>query len=85
MKIIVKTKEKKKIRLWFPTRLLFSKTIVRITKKYVKPEMIPLNHLASEEEVYVALKALRNMKRDHPGTPLVEVKSAEGDYVLVSM
>ncbi|HHW93252.1 MAG TPA: hypothetical protein GX734_01995 [Clostridiaceae bacterium] len=85
MKIIVKTKEKKEIRLWFPTRLLFSKTIARIIKKHVKPEMIPLNHLASGEEVCVALKALRNMKRDHPGTPLVEVKSEEGDYVLVSM
>ena len=85
MKIIVKTKDKKKIRLWFPTRLLFSKTTARITKKYVQPEMIPLVHFVSEEQIDVALKTLRDMKRNHPGTPLVEAKSANGDYILVYM
>lgn len=85
MKIIVKSKKAKKIRLWLPTRLLLSKTIARIAKRHLNADIGRLNHLVPEEKLDDALKALRNMKRNHPGIPLVEAKSADGDYVLISM
>lgn len=38
-----------------------------------------------EEKITDALKALVEMKHNHPGLPLVEVAAASGDYVLITL
>ena len=43
-----------------------------------------LTHLP-EEKVIEAMRVLRRMKKDHPGVPLVDVRSAEGDRVLIKL
>ncbi|HNZ62712.1 MAG TPA: hypothetical protein PKH23_00035 [Bacillota bacterium] len=127
MKIIVKSKGHRKIRMWFPTRLLFSKPVFRLYRKTfhsvsknravssgrlvcagdcpadeVGEEFVSgafsgtdqsaervtgmgFMNMIHEEHWLEAMKILRHMRRDYPGVPLVEVESAQGDYVLIKI
>jgi len=42
-------------------------------------------NMIHEEHWLEAMKILRHMRRDYPGVPLVEVESAQGDYVLIKI
>lgn len=142
MKLIVKQKGRRGIRLWFPTRLIFSRTAFKIFRRSLaKSQKMPetpahaledaeedldYRQLLMEEEtaaqtagtepadtmvegvgereetgkgfdfgtfmaelpdeqVDQVLGLFRRMKKDHPGVPLVEVQSADGDRVLIQL
>lgn len=123
MRIIIKEKGKRGIRLWFPTRIIFSNTAARIlsrkTRKaargadtgeeagvkdlireameedwnFVDEEAFdghPFsggNFLANlpEDKMKEAMRLLRRMKIDHPGVPLVDVESSDGERVLIHL
>ncbi|HZK28948.1 MAG TPA: hypothetical protein VFD19_01880 [Clostridia bacterium] len=38
-----------------------------------------------EEKVFEAMRILRGMRKNHPGVPLVDVRSANGDRVLIKL
>lgn len=149
MKLIVKQKGKRGIRLWFPNRLLFSKTAFKIFRRSaagtrekmenqlpedgqlveeeeiltpglkwamelkehkkaleasgaddiedsIREEIVESDHgqgfdfqafMASlpDEKVDQVMRIFRNMRKDHPGVPLVDVHSSDGDRVLIQL
>lgn len=95
MKILVKEKGKKKLSLHLPTRLIFAKTLWRIVKKATRhafseneQKSVPgvgfLGNV-SERNLEDALSALKMMRKYHPGVPLVDIETADGDRVLIKL
>ena len=124
MRIIIKEKGKRGIRLWFPTRMIFSNTAARIlsrkTRKaargadergknglgdlireamegedwnFVDEEAFDGHPFSGgnfwanvpEDKMKEAMRLLRRMKIDHPGVPLVDVESSDGERVLIHL
>lgn len=82
MKIIVRTKEKK-LRLWLPGGLLYSRISARIAiasiTKYAPDCGIP------PEEMGLLLAALRDFAHAHPGWLLVDITTHKGDIVKITL
>lgn len=83
MKIIVKSQEQN-LNLTLPTRLIFSKFILklglRIGEKYAsKLEKIP------PSAVDALVDELRKTKKKYGTWDLVEVRSADGEYIKITL
>ncbi len=74
----------KKIRLIFPTSMVFNPLGFAITKKVMKTNAIDLSEISSRDvgKIYAAIK---KCKRLHHGWKLVEVCSADGEAVEITL
>lgn len=82
MKIIVRTKEKK-LRLWLPGGLLYGRFSIRIVTAAIRKHAP--NCGIPPEMLGQLLASLRDFARTHPGWPLVDLQSHDGDIVRITL
>ena len=80
MKIYIKSADGHGIKLWFPTSLLKSKFILRNIKKYGGIDIEPLMNLLPK--IY---KTLKIYTKKHGHFTLVDVRSSDGDKVIIKV
>ena len=81
MRIIVKSKEGPNIWLPLPSGLLLNPLTARLAPKYLKDHGV---HITSQQAV-TFIKTLNRYRRKHRDWVLVEVESADGDYVKIKI
>lgn len=82
MKIIVRTKGKK-LRLWLPGSLLYGRFSIRIVTAAIRKHAP--NCGIPPEMLGQLLASLRDFARTHPGWPLVDLQSHDGDIVRITL
>lgn len=84
LRILIQSPGEKRIRLIFPTRLLFNfmtaSLVARIVGKY-----IPMEEAISSKDIRRMVRVIRRMKRKHPKMKLVHVESSDGEIVQISL
>ena len=53
--------------------------------KNQKSDTLKFFKYVPEEKIDQAIEILRQMKKHHPGVPLVEVEASDGEYVLIQL
>ena len=81
MKIIVETAGSKSIRIRFPTGLVLNRLIALIASKAAQKNGFSL----SFDQAYGCISALKDFKRSRGDWTFVEVTSANGDYIKISI
>ena len=80
MKLHIKSNDGYGIKLWIPTSLLKSKFILRILKKRCEIDIEPLMNLLPK--IY---KTLKIYTKKHGHFTLVDVRSSDGDKVIIKV
>ena len=80
MKIHIKSNDGYGIKLWLPTSLLKSKFIIKNIKKHGGIDIEPLMNLLPK--IYKTLKAYI---KKHGHFTLVDVRSSDGDKVIIKV
>lgn len=80
MKIHIKSNDGYGIKLWLPTSLLKSKFILKNIKKYGGIDIDPLMNLLPKIN-----KTLKTYIKKHGHFTLVDVRSSEGDKVIIKV
>lgn len=80
MKIYIKSNDGHNIRLWLPTSLLKSKFILNKIKKYGGTDIEPLMKL-----IPIIYKTLKKYIIEHGHFTLVDVRSSDGDKVIIKV
>lgn len=80
MKIHIKSNDGYGIKLWIPTSLLKSKFILRILKKHGGIDIEPLMNLLPKIN-----KTLKIYIKKHGHFTLVDVRSSDGDKVIIKV
>lgn len=82
MKIIVRNQEQN-LNLTLPTNLIFSKFVLKLVLKnsrhIAKIDQIP------SQAIDAMVDELRRVKKKHGSWDLVEVRSADGEYVKITL
>jgi len=81
MKISVIDPGKRSIRIQIPTSLVLNRVGAHIVVKAARKNGACLTF----EQVYALITALKEFKRTHADWKLVEVESADGEYVCITM
>lgn len=81
MKIVVNSKDGTNIILPFPTGLMLNSAMAGIGIKYLKQYGINI----SKKQSSAFIKELNRFRRKHRDWVLVEVQSADGDYVKIKL
>lgn len=81
MKIVVNSKDGTNIILPFPTGLMLNSAMAGIGMKYLKQHGINI----SKKQSSAFIKELNRFRRKHRDWVLVEVQSADGDYVKIKL
>lgn len=81
MKIVVKSTEGPNIRLLFPSGMVLNRFAAGLAPKYLKDQGITI----TKEQARHFIKELNRYRRHHPKWVLVEVRSAEGDEVMIKL
>lgn len=81
MKIIVETKDLKNIRLYFPTGLVLNRLTALIASKTAEKN----GNSLSFDQACCFISALKDFKRKHGKWTLVEVETASGDHVEITI
>ena len=80
MKIHIKSNDGYGIKLWLPTSLMKSKFILKNIKKYGGIDIDPLMNLLPKIN-----KTLKTYIKKHGHFTLVDVRSSEGDKVIIKV
>ena len=80
MKIHIKSNDGYGIKLWLPTSLMKSKFILKNIKKYGGIDIEPLMNLLPK--IY---KTLKKYTKKHGHFTLVDVRSSDGDKVIIKV
>ena len=84
MKIRIKT-EGQNLRLWLPTRLIFSETVARLGGKYgIKYAGDTMKNIPPEA-IELLFAEFRRIKDKHKVWELVKIESADGSVVDISL
>ena len=84
MNIRIKS-EGQNLRLWLPTRLIFSKTVARLGGKYgVKYAGEAMKNIPPEA-IEILFAEFRRIKQKHKSWELVKVESTDGSVVDISL
>lgn len=81
MRIIVESASDKNIRITLPTGLIVNRLTALIAAKAARKNGSAL----SFDQACSFISALKDFKRAHGGWTLVEVESANGDYVEITI
>lgn len=81
MRIVVKPDDGKKLKILLPTGLILNRFTAALAPKYLKEQNI---HITKKQAVSF-VKALNCYRRKHPEWVLVEVQSADGEYVKIKI
>lgn len=81
MRIVVKSKDGPNIWLPIPSCLVFNRFVAGIAPKYLKEDGIEI----TKEQAVAFIRALNQYRHKHPDWVLVEVQSAEGEYVKIKL
>ena len=84
MKIIVKSQERN-IRLGFPTTWLFGRGSAFLAEKLGRKYAPEAMENIPPETIPILCAELRRIKKKYGSYDLVEVESAEGDYVKIQL
>ncbi len=79
MKIIVNDKEGTNLHLTFPTGLILNRLSVHFMSKGLAKKGVPM----TRGQMLPMIKALNQFRRSHKDWKLVEVQSADGEYVEI--
>ena len=86
MRVYVNDNEGTNIKILIPTGLLLNRiTALILSKVLTTVPGIPDNIKLSKQQIYFLLKTIKNYKRNHPSWKLVEVHSADGDVVEITL
>ena len=80
MKIYIKSNDGHNIKLWLPTSLLKSKFILNNIKKSGGTDIEPLMKL-----IPIIYKTLKKYIKEHGHFTLVDVRSSDGDKVIIKV
>ena len=84
MKIRIKS-EGQNLRLWLPTRLIFSETVARLGGKYgIKYAGDAMKNI-QPEAIEMLFAEFRRIKQKHKSWELVKVEGADGSIVDISL
>lgn len=81
MRIIVDTTNDKNIHITLPTGLILNRLTALIAAKAAQKNGIMVTY----EQIYSLLTALKDFKRINGDWTLVEVESADGNYVKITI
>ena len=81
MKIVVHSYESKNINLNIPTWLCLNPVTGMLLPVFLKQNGIAV----SRGQMLAMIRAVNDYRRSHPGWVLVEVQSADGDHVTISL
>lgn len=79
MRIVIESKEGQRLRLWFPTGLALNAGTLALGQKYLS------RYGVSRQQATTFLHLLNQYHRRQRDWILVEVESADGDYVQISL
>ena len=86
MRVYVNDNEGTNIRICIPTGLLLNRlTAMILSKVLTTAPGIPDKMKLSNQQLYCFLKIIKDYKKNHPGWKLVEVHSADGDVVEITL
>lgn len=81
MKIVGKDEAGKGFTLWLPTRLALNRAVGKIVANAATHKGVPLSY----DQVCALMDAVRCCGRMYPDVPLIEVSSANGEYVKIQL
>lgn len=81
MRVVVNSPGCKRIRIWLPSGLVFNPVAAMFLPGVVKQNGIEI----TREQALAMVRVINRYRRRHPDWKLVEVESATGDYVLVTL
>jgi hypothetical protein len=81
MKIVVKSNEGPNLWLPIPSGLVLNRFVAGFAPQYLKEYGLDI----TKEQAISFVKALNKYRRRHPQWVLVEVQSAEGEYVKIKL
>lgn len=81
MKVLLKEHGNHRIRLYIPAWLVFNPLTVRIAPKVLQGQGICM----TGEQIALLGKTLRTCRKHHRGLKLVEIHSADGDVVEITL
>ncbi len=81
MRLIIKNKEGVGLRIPVPAGILLTRTAGDLVSKHLKQSGTGL----TKQQATALLKELKRFTRRHPGWVLVEVKSADGGYIKITL
>lgn len=84
MKIRIKS-EGRNLRMWLPTRLIFSKTVARLGAKYGKQYAGEAMEKISPEGIEMLFAEFRRIKAKNKHWELVKIECADGSVVDISL
>lgn len=85
MKVYVNDSDGTNINLRIPTGLLLNRITTTILFKILNTVPGVPDLPLTKEQAFLLLKALKDYKKSHPGWKLVEVHSADGDVVEITV
>ena len=83
MRIIVKSDNHTDVNLAIPTNLIFNRVSILLLQQICKKQNVELP--LSKEQLIDFMKVVRKYKRHHPNWKLLEVESADGERVEISL
>lgn len=83
MKIVIKVPERRAIRIMLPSRLVFNRPAIALWFAFAKDTTDALP--CSKEQLFSLIDTIRACRRQFPDWTLVEVTSANGEYVKVKL
>ena len=81
MKITVHSNDSKNIRLQLPTGLCLNPVMAMILPSFMKQNGMAV----SRNQMLILIRAVNQYRHRHPEWVLVEVQSADGDYVQITI
>ena len=81
MKIVVKSNDGPNLWLPIPSGLVLNRFVAGVAPQYLKEYGLDI----TKEQAVLFVKALNKYRRRHPQWVLVEVQSAEGEYVKIKL
>ena len=81
MKLVVKSKDGPNLWLPIPSGLILNRFAAGLAPQYLKEYGLNI----TKEQAVLFVRALNRYRRAHPEWVLVEVESADGDYVKVKL
>ncbi len=83
MRIIVKSGSHTDVNLAIPTNLIFNRVAILLLMHICKKQEVELP--LSKEQFIDLMKVVKKYRRHHPSWKLVEVESADGERVEISL
>lgn len=85
MRVYVNDNDGTNINIRIPTGLLLNRVTALVLSKVIEHLPGTESITLSKAQIYFLIKTLKKFKKSHPGWKLVEVHSAEGDVVEITL